>query len=69
MGSRSSCFWRVLTGGPEGAGEAVAGVVREAGERAGHLVGLLVPGEEAREVWEVATADKPSAAAGAGADS
>ncbi len=66
VGSEGSCFWRVLTGGLEGAGEAREAVVREAAERAGHLVGLLVPGEEAREI---ATALTGCAAKGAGTDS
>ncbi len=39
VGSEGSCFWRVLTGGLEGAGEAREAVVREAAERAGHLPG------------------------------
>ncbi len=49
VGSGGSCFWCMVEQGPEGAGQAVAGVVMTAGEQAGHLVGLLVPGEECME--------------------
>ncbi len=47
VGSRGSCFWAVVERGPGGAGvEAVEKVVREAEERAGHVVGLVVPSAE-----------------------
>ncbi len=47
-GSGGSCFWAVVEQGPGAAGaEAVERVVREAEQRAGRVVGLLVPSEEA----------------------
>ncbi len=49
VGSEGSCFWRVVERGPEGAGDAVAGVLGDARERAGCLVGLVVPRGEAEE--------------------
>ncbi len=62
VGSGGSCFWDVVERGAGSAGmEAVEKVVRQAKERAGHVVGLLVPSEElqarVRAGWEPAVAD------------